>query len=425
MSRWMHRAALALTLLPLACGATTRTQESDSGNTNWLKSCDTDQECGDLSCTCGKCRTACAGASDCSLPPADSCLAPASNNPGPPAPVTLREHRDPDSYANDLAIGDSNSILLVGGTDVANFDLSLIYPTFWLRVLDDQGEERWTYVEPPTDGQPNTGRSVAPGAYGEVLALSTIYDGSDTPAIRRFQANGQLLDNWTASPGYTALRSDQGGFLYATGSKLNEFRDGRPFTAAWMGRLDAKEAIWEHERSGTDGSISNIVASASDFDGNLVIGGSLGTAYENNASEPYLARLDHEGNFIWEESISLAEETHCDATAVALTKDGGSLAAIGCGPRWVRGYDLGGAVRWERRFAEEVTALAGLGDGGYVVALGGDEAVLRRFDAEHELLWEATQAGCTAFTRVAATAEGVVALAGCEPGFVVTWFADP
>jgi hypothetical protein len=312
----------------------------------------------------------------------------------------------------------------VGGTDVTSFDLTLTYPTFWLRLLDQQGEEIWTHSEPPTDGQPNTGRSVAPGPYGEIYALSTIYDGSDTPSIRRFQANSQLLESWNASPGFTTLRA-QNLFLYATGSKLIEFRDGRPFTSAWVGRLSGQDLVWQHERQGNEGSISNIVAASSDFDGNLVIGGSLGVSYESNASEPWLARLDHAGNFIWEESIPVTETTHCDANAVALTADGGSLAAIGCGPRWVRGYDANGAAQWEQRFPKGVTALAGLPDSGYVVALGGGTATLQRFDAQHRLVWEVTQPDCDLFERVAVTDEGVLALAGCKPGYVLSWFADP
>ncbi len=424
----MKRVMLGLALLALACGETTQGREEHSGNTNWLKACDTDQECGELRCACGLCRTPCPGTTDCSLDPADSCVAGSDMlSATGPAPVTLREHRDPAAYAEDLAIDASGNVILVGGTDRTTFDLTPSYPTFWASLLDEQGDELWSYRETPTEGEPNTGRSVAPGPYGEVLALQTIYDGSDTPLVRRFYANGSLMESWSGAPGFTTLRGAGAFGVFAAGSNLLEMREGRPFTSAWVGRLDAtgKDLLWQHEWQGTDGSVSNIVAASSNSDGELVVGGSLGVASDSNASEPWLARLDVEGTVRWQETVRVPELTHCDAGAVALTADGGSIAAIGCGALWVRGYDASGAVRWERRFANGATALAGMADGGYVAALGGGEARLQRFDSRHRLRWETTQPGCRAFERLAVTDEAVVALAGCDEGFVLSWFADP
>ncbi|MDX2050807.1 MAG: hypothetical protein SFV15_00355 [Polyangiaceae bacterium] len=49
---------------------------SISGNTNWLKPCVRDAECGsELLCRCGVCSGACDGTLDCSLPPAEICVA--------------------------------------------------------------------------------------------------------------------------------------------------------------------------------------------------------------------------------------------------------------------------------------------------------------------------------------------------------------
>ncbi len=46
-----------------------------SGNTNWLKPCVRDADCGtDLLCRCGVCSGACDGTLDCSLPPAEICV---------------------------------------------------------------------------------------------------------------------------------------------------------------------------------------------------------------------------------------------------------------------------------------------------------------------------------------------------------------
>lgn len=431
MRQWASWTVVALSLNAVACGATTQSREDGSGNTNWLKECDTDAECGDLSCACGLCRAACDGTTDCSLDPAQSCLSPMSA-PSAPAPRSLREHRDETAYAHDMTVADDGTVSLVGGTDATTFDLTLAYPTFWLTQMSEEGAMLGTYREPPAEGQLNTGRSIALLRNDSLITLGTTYDGADTPFLRSFIQPSTVFNSWTASPGFTTLRADGSGGVFATGSRvLDEPNAPRPFTTAWMGRYDAElirngtPVLWEQERQGTDGSISNILVASSDANGALVVGGSLGTAADSNASEPYLARLDAAGNFLWEESVHLPEPIHCNATAVALLPDGGSLAAIGCGSRWVRAYEVSGAPRWERRFARGVTALAGLEDGGYVVALSGDAATVQRYDAQHRLIWQASKEGCERVERLAVRNGIVLALAGCSPGYSLSWYGDP
>jgi hypothetical protein len=333
---------------------------------------------------------------------------------------------------NDLALGADGSVTLVGGTEPVSADLSTIFRTFWLSQLDSAGDERWTYTEPPPQTEPNIGRSVVLTAENEVVALSTIYDGADTPELRRFDAAGERLATWTSEPGFNTLRSDGRGGYFAAGSQLVDRPTvpGRLATSAWVGRFDpptitgAETPHWQQAREGLEGSISGILTATSNGTGDVVVGGSLGTATRSNASEPYLARLDQAGNFLWEHSVPLDEVTHCNTTAVAFLVDGASLAAIGCGALWLRAYEKNGDTRWERRFPTGITALAGLPDGGYAVALGGGNAVLARYDAQHRLLWSTQEAGCSAFNRLAVTDGTVVALATCE-GYVIDWFADP
>jgi hypothetical protein len=266
----------------------------------------------------------------------------------------------------------------------------------------------------------------------------------NTPSLRRFDADGSLVANWTSAPGFTLLSSTNGERFLAAGSRLNETRAGRPYTSAWIGRMDTDGPIWETDRTGIDGSISDVDVMVSDANGQLVVGGSLGSAPDSNASLPWLARLDQDGAFVWEESLEVSEAsdhsggalgfsgTNCNATAVAFRADGGSLASTSCVGPWVRAYDESGQVEWERRFAQPVTALAGLSDGGYVVALGmlelygaGPGASLLRYDVEHRLLWRAEQTGCYRFERVVATERGVLALAGCDTGYRLTSYTDP
>lgn len=65
---------LVLALLPLAalhCGTKSDTL---SGNTNWLKPCSIDSECGTLACECGHCIDRCSDQVDCTQPPESVCV---------------------------------------------------------------------------------------------------------------------------------------------------------------------------------------------------------------------------------------------------------------------------------------------------------------------------------------------------------------
>lgn len=426
---WLSWTALLLTM---GCGGNAETTEVASGNTNWLKECVSDDECGELSCACGTCRYECEGAIDCSLEPERACLG-GGGAPQAEAPEVAFEDLNPDAYANDLVVDADGAIVLVGGTDFTSFDLSPIYPTFWLAKLDRAGNRLWQYDEAPApdSGESATGLSVALSG-DEIVALTTIYDGLDTPALRSFDAEGTLVDSWSSSPGFTRLASAPGGDLFAAGSRLNETRAGRPFSSAWVGRLGGDAMVWEQAREGLDGSISDVDVLVADRAGQLLVGGSLGTEPDSNASVPWLARLDPDGAFLWEESLAVPEVSNCNVTAVAFTADGGSLASASCVGPWLRAYDESGEVRWERRFAGPVTALAGIADGGYAVALGQLDiyggaagATLLRYDAEHQLLWRAEQSGCYRFERLVATEQGVLALAGCDTGYRLTAYVDP
>ncbi len=419
-------------LLAFGCGGSTEITEVASGNTNWLKQCVTDDECGGLSCACGTCRYECDGAIDCSLQPEQACLGASNVTPQAEATV-LFEVADPDAYASEMAVDADGSIVLLGGAHRTTNDLAPWYPTFWLAKLDAAGELLWRHTEPSEDPlNSNAGRTLALGPDGELIALSTIYDGSDTSDIRRFDADGALLDRWSASPGFALLASAPGGELFAAGSRLLEMREGRPYSSAWVGRIAGQDTVWEQSRTGLEGGVSMVDVIATDATGQLVVGGSLGTEKVNNASVPWLARLDANGEFLWEETLAVSGRSHCDTTAVAITPDGTSLASAHCVGPWVRAYDDSGRVLWERRFGKTVTGLAGMRDGGYVVGLGysdyatGAKGVeLLRYDSGHRLLWRTDQPGCYLFEGIVATEQGVLALAGCATGYQLTAYADP
>jgi hypothetical protein len=430
---------LALVGLALGCGGTTQGSERESGNTNWLKECTIDVQCGNaLACLCGLCRTPCEGATVCELEPERSCVAAQTHDAAPaPAPEVTLESADAEAYATDLALIDDGSVVLVGGTDPMTLGLGPpAYPSFWLRRLGPDGSTAWDYTEPPSElGGVDTGRAVAALPSGELVALSTIYDGTDSPALRRFDGEGALLESWSLDAGISRLRAAPGGGLFGAGSRFIEDREGRPFISAWLGRIAGQELIWEQAREGSDGSISSVGDLASDAAGDVVVGGTLGIAQDSNAAVPWLGRFDAEGASLWEQAIEVDQYSACLDTQVSMSAGGASLAAVSsCAGPWLRSYDPAGSVLWERRFDRTITALAGLDDGGYAVGLGTREgwyqsdpppATLLRFDAEHRLAWQVELEECYLFERLVVAEEGLLALAGCPQGYALNLYTDP
>lgn len=72
---------LALGALALGCEPSTPGPQGDS-HTNWLRTCEVDQDCGALSCVCGVCTLTCTGDADCASVAGSACLPPSqSSNP--------------------------------------------------------------------------------------------------------------------------------------------------------------------------------------------------------------------------------------------------------------------------------------------------------------------------------------------------------
>jgi len=53
-----------------------RSEPQSDSHTNWLRNCDTDRDCGALSCVCGVCTASCSADDACSAAPGSSCLPP-------------------------------------------------------------------------------------------------------------------------------------------------------------------------------------------------------------------------------------------------------------------------------------------------------------------------------------------------------------
>jgi hypothetical protein len=75
----MKTLPISLTLLLAALASTAgceTPQEGGDTQTNWLKDCTADDECGGLQCLCGRCTTSCSAAEDCSATPVASVCQP-------------------------------------------------------------------------------------------------------------------------------------------------------------------------------------------------------------------------------------------------------------------------------------------------------------------------------------------------------------
>lgn len=93
MKRWIRLAAwlIPAVMFVHACGGSATT-DSTSGNTNWLKFCDKQADCGEgLSCQCNTCQQTCTDSSDCTLAASGSrCAAPNGAMQCEDAPTGIR-----------------------------------------------------------------------------------------------------------------------------------------------------------------------------------------------------------------------------------------------------------------------------------------------------------------------------------------------
>jgi hypothetical protein len=93
MNRWIRLAAWLIPAVAFvhACGGNATT-DSTSGNTNWLKLCDKQADCGEgLSCLCNTCQETCSENTDCDLAGSGSrCAAPSDEMQCSDAPAGVR-----------------------------------------------------------------------------------------------------------------------------------------------------------------------------------------------------------------------------------------------------------------------------------------------------------------------------------------------
>ena len=81
MTRW--RRLLVWDFVPLALAAwVSGCNSRGDTQTNWLKACDSNDDCGDFVCVCGACTLECSRQSDCASAPAGATCMLSSSPPG-------------------------------------------------------------------------------------------------------------------------------------------------------------------------------------------------------------------------------------------------------------------------------------------------------------------------------------------------------
>ena len=400
------------------CGGETSTSTNETGNTNWLKECSTDLDCGTLSCYCGSCRETCGGVVDCSSSPEQACAPHSSPEDEPLEDVSASPLlTDDDADITDVTRGPGSSIYVTGGKGKYQSDLSDTYSDFWLAQIDSAGELTWE-VREPIDETDSMGISLAySGSSGAeaLTVLSTRYVDGDRTLVRYFDAEGNAVGSEQRAPEFEVTRSHPSSVSFLGGFEADR---------AVVVPLEAPGDEWPAEFRGVDGGRSSVTDMAVASDGSVAVVGHLGTDPTSNETVPWASGLDSNGSAMWEHAFPVSDRSHCEARGVALANGGVTLVAGECSGNWLKGIARDGSVRWERHFEERIGAIATSGSG-YFVSTGtgtrGADALgtLLAFDEQHRLLWRVREAGCEAFHRLIPIDGAVVAVARCDDGIFV------
>lgn len=203
MKRWTR---LAIWLIPAlafvhACGGNAAT-DSTSGNTNWLKLCDKQADCGEgLSCQCNVCQETCTTSADCTLAaPGSRCAAPSEEMQCESAPAGIRLcvkncdvstdcERDGLICVASACVLRTGSDALDAATDVAADGADPGQQNSDATPLDSVDPD--ASFGPGDSGQPNNGPLISGEGYAVAYAFPEVWNArSDCSAT--FDANGNM-----------------------------------------------------------------------------------------------------------------------------------------------------------------------------------------------------------------------------------------
>lgn len=219
MNRWIRLAAWLIPAVAFvhACGGNAAT-DSTSGNTNWLKFCDRQADCGEgLSCQCNSCQQTCAESADCTIAdPGSRCAMPSEGMQCDEAPAGVRlcvKNCDvsSDCERNDLTCDNGSCV----PTSLPSGDAGSVNDPDAAPVSEDAGGSA---IDTPPDASQQTDTG------GGALQLP---ENDPPPGMRLISGEGYGLAR-TADPNVlfdvTATFNGDGnmtGFEYSAGESLS------------------------------------------------------------------------------------------------------------------------------------------------------------------------------------------------------------
>lgn len=160
------------TCLSLACG---RDLGGTGSDTNWLRACDDDAECGDLSCVCGVCTLECSSDSTCNRYGALECLsasalAACSGSSVPAGGICVAACDDSDAVCDPLS---PNGSLTSPSSDVQTSETSTSSPSPTSSSPDAGAPRARGQVSAPAQLSEQQTQSVDAGLSGGAVAMSS------------------------------------------------------------------------------------------------------------------------------------------------------------------------------------------------------------------------------------------------------------
>lgn len=422
------RVALLAAAVCVACKGSGPSAVGDT-NTNWLRLCDEDRECGELfSCMCGRCTIECTEDLDCDARGSGAvCQAPSAACGAPGAscqPVDPSDTRDGGGLAVGLpeigGFSASETELPGGGGDAElSWDVSGA-DTLTLLTDGDSGSE-------PVSG---SGTTVAVTQTTTYTLVATNGVGSVRSDVRVEVSARGLLD-WTSridAPTSQASDAtmDAEGDVYVVGRS-----DGPGGSDGFVSRYSGAsgDLSWREVLSTDSSDVARGVAIDPSGDV-LVVGLTSGALHGVDAGngdrgDGFLVRYSPSGERLWTRLIGTAEHDAANAVAVDAS---GNIVVVG---EWGRGadtppraflakYTAGGDQVWLRELGTGAGLTVAEGvvvdDGAVTVAgrteealgdtpIGRADALVAHYTAEGELAW-AQQGGSVADDAAHAVALG-------------------
>jgi outer membrane protein assembly factor BamB len=341
-----------------------------------------------------------------------------SGDDEPPAPAEeLRRSEIDDTTPSEIAVGPDGSIYVVGRRgytwDAEAFDGD--FASVWIAELDAAGEIVWERTE-----DVDRPRTLAVAATSDGFVLTTTAESIDAVAtIARYDGSGEPL--WSIEtpqfPRRVAVGPDDR--IAVAGITVIGADRQDAWTAEYEGSTG--DLAWETDVGTGDVRSSHGESVAFTPDGDVIVGGGQGVAELTGRSRAFLARVDPNGETIWEQTYSEGVESD-GVIDVVVTSDGTIHAAIVADEiHSIRRFDGDGTetFAWDATLVDAVTAIAVADDGSFVATDGGsaDAAALRiaRHDADGHARWFGERDDCALGVDVVILPNDEVLVAGACP----------